>query len=139
MPRTPSLAVPSRPPDEKITVNLSCVDLGQIDLLVQEGFYANRADLIRTAVRNQIAQHGDALRQVISRKTLVLGIQQYGVADLEAVVDSGEQLDIRVLGLVVFADDVTAELASAAVGSLTVLGAMHAPPAVKAALRSRLR
>ena len=139
MPKTSSLAIPTRPPDEKITVNLSCVDLGQIDLLVQEGFYANRADLIRTAVRNQIAQHGDALRQVITRKTLVLGIQQYSAADLEAVVGSGEQLDIRVLGLVVFADDVSAELASAAVGSLTVLGAMHAPAAVKTALRSRLR
>lgn len=139
MPRPSSLAAPNRPPDEKVTVNLSCVDLGQIDLLVQEGFYANRADLIRTAVRNQIAQHGETLRQVISRKTLVLGIQQYSVADLEAVVASGEQLDIRVLGLVVFADDVTAELAAAAVGSLTVLGAMHASSAVKTALRSRLR
>ncbi len=112
--------------------------MGQIDLLVQEGFYANRAGLIRTAVRNRIAQHGETLRQVISRKTLVPGIQQHSVADLEAAVDSGGQLDIRVLGLVVFADDVTAELATAAVGSLTVLGAMHAPSAVKTALRSRL-
>ncbi len=138
MPRPPSLAAPTRPADEKLTINLSCVDLGQIDLLVQEGFYANRADLIRTAVRNQLGTHGDTLRQVISRKTLVLGIQQYSAADLTRVVDNGERLDIRVLGLVVFADDVTAELASAAVGSLTVLGAMHAPAAVKAALRDRL-
>ena len=139
MPRSPRLATPSRPADEKLTLNLSCVDLGQIDLLVQEGFYANRADLIRTAVRNQLATHSEALRQVISRKTLVLGIQQYGMAELEAVVANGEQLDIRVLGLVVFADDVTPELALAAVGSLTVLGAMHATAAVKTALQARLR
>ena len=139
MPKAAALAVPSRPSDEKLTVNLSCVDLGQIDLLVQEGFYANRADLIRTAVRNQLGTHADALRQVIARKTLVLGIQQYSTADLAQVVAAGEQLDIRVLGLAVFADDVTPELALAAVSSLTVLGALHASPAVRDALRTRLR
>lgn len=129
----------SRPPDEKLTINLSCVDLGQIDLLVQEGFYANRADLIRTAVRNQIASHCEAVRELVSRKTLVLGIQHYGAADLQAVIDAGRTLDIRVLGLVVIAPDVSAELALAAIDSLTVLGALHASPAVKTALLARMR
>ncbi len=138
-PRTPTLASATKPPDEKITINLGYVDLGQIDLLVQEGFYANRTDLIRTAIRNQLAAHGDAVRQAVSRKTLVLGIQHYSAADLLAVQIAGETLQIRVLGLASIAPDVTPELALATIESLTVLGALHASPAVKSALRQRIR
>ena len=139
MPAKPALASTTRPVDEKITINIGCVDLGQIDLLVQEGFYANRTDLIRTAIRNQLATHGDAVRDVVSRKTLVLGIQHYNAADLEAVKASGEKLQIKVLGLASIAHDVTPKLALAAIESLTVLGALHASAAVKAALAGRLR
>ena len=128
-----------KPADEKITVNLGCVDLGQIDLLVQEGFYANRTDLIRSAIRNQLAGHAEVVRQVVSRKTLVLGIQHFTAADLKAVKASGQRLDIRVLGLATIAADVTPALALATIESLTVLGALHASPAVKAALRPRIR
>lgn len=128
-----------KPPDEKITINLGYVDLGQIDLLVQEGFYANRTDLIRTAIRNQLATHRDVVHQVVSRKTLVLGIQHYSIEDLLAVQERGEMLQIRVLGLATIATDVTPELALATINSLTVLGALHASPAVKAALRQRIR
>lgn len=138
MPARSTLAPATRPLDEKITINIGCVDLGQIDLLVQEGFYANRTDLIRTAIRNQLAAHGEAVRNVVSRRTLALGIQHFTVADLEAVQASGELLHIRVLGLATIADDVTPGLARATIGSLTVLGALHASPAVKAALRDRI-
>lgn len=136
--QTSVLATP-KPVDEKLTINLGCVDLGQIDLLVQEGFYANRTDLIRTAIRNQLAVHGDVVRQVVSRKTLVLGIQHYTQADLLAVQAAGEKLEIRVLGLASIAPDVTPALALATIESLTVLGALHASPAVKAALSQRMR
>lgn len=140
MPARQTIRPASAPPtDEKITLNLGCVDLGQIDLLTQEGFYANRSDFIRTAIRNQLAQHGDALRQAVSRKTLVLGIQHYAASDLQAVVDSGQTLNIRVLGLASLATDVTPALALAAIDSLTVLGALHAPSEVKAALLPRMR
>lgn len=139
MPKIAISNAAARPPDQKLTINLGCVDLGQIDLLVQEGFYANRADLIRTAVRNQLTAHQDVVRQVVSRKTLVLGIQQFTAADLQSVVDAGEQLEVRVLGLVVIAPDVTPALARAAIGSLTVLGALQADGAVKSALRDRMR
>ena len=144
MPRKPRIATtaspgPGRPVDEKLSINLGCVDLGQIDLLVQEGFYANRTDLIRTAIRNQLATHQDVVRQVVERKTLVLGIQHYSAADLAAVRDAGERLQIRVLGLATIAADVTPELALASIESITVLGALHAPAAVKAALAGRLR
>ncbi|PLC53616.1 CopG family transcriptional regulator [Pollutimonas nitritireducens] len=133
---TPSKSL--KPVDEKITINLGCVDLGQIELLVQEGFYANRTDMIRTAIRNQLAAHADVVRQVVSRKTLVLGIQHYSAADLRAVQEAGQTLQIRVLGLATIAPDVTPELALATIESLTVLGALHASPAVKAALASRI-
>lgn len=144
MPRKSRIATaanpgPARPVDEKLSINLGCVDLGQIDLLVQEGFYANRTDLIRTAIRNQLATHQDVVRQVVERKTLVLGIQHYSAADLAAVRDAGERLQIRVLGLATIAADVTPELALASIESITVLGALHAPAAVKAALAASLR
>ncbi len=126
-----------KPVDEKLTINIGCVDLGQIDLLVQEGFYANRTDLIRTAIRNQLSVHQDVVRQVVTRKTLALGIQHYSKADLEAVQASGEMLQIKVLGLASIATDVTAALALATIESITVLGALHASPAVKTALRER--
>jgi len=132
-------AAASKPLDEKITINVGFVDLGQIDLLVQEGFYANRSDLIRTAIRNQIAAHADTLRQVVNRRMLVLGIQHLAAADLEAVHARGETLDVRVLGLLTIAADVTPELALQTLRSVAVLGSLHASPAVKAALADRMK
>jgi Arc/MetJ-type ribon-helix-helix transcriptional regulator len=137
-PRTTTSAA-AKPLDEKITINLGYVDLGQIDLLVQEGFYSNRTDLIRTAIRNQLAEHADVVKQTVARKTLVLGIQHFSADDLRAVRAAGQSLQIRVLGLASIAADVTPELALSAIESIVVLGALHAPPAVKAALASRIR
>ncbi|MDX3909238.1 MAG: hypothetical protein QHC67_05400 [Sphingobium sp.] len=123
---------------EKITINLGFVDLGHIDLLVREGFYSNRTDFIRTAIRNQLERHGEAARKSVSRKQLELGISSYTRAQLEEVRTAGEMLDIRVLGLATIAADVSPELARATIRSLTVLGALHASPAVKAALADRI-
>lgn len=123
---------------EKITINLGVVDLGQIDLLVQEGFYSNRTDLIRTAIRNQLAVHGDVLRTTVARRTLVMGLQDYGRRELEAACDAGERLRIQALGLVRIADDVSPELALAAIESISVLGVLQASARVKAALASRI-
>ncbi len=137
--RPASTALAARPADEKLTLNVGCVDLGQIDLLVQDGFYAHRSDFIRTAIRNQLGSHGEALRQSVARKALVLGIQHFSADDLRAAQASGQKLQIRVLGLAAIAPDVTAELALAAIDSIVVLGALHASPAVKAALAGRTR
>lgn len=124
---------------EKITINLGFVDLGQIDLLVAEGFYGNRTDFIRTAIRNQLSTHADAVKQVVARKMLVLGLQHFSADDLRAVQSAKQTLQIRVLGLATIASDVTPELALATIASIEVLGALQASPAVKAALASRLR
>jgi Arc/MetJ-type ribon-helix-helix transcriptional regulator len=123
---------------EKITINLGLIDLGQIDLLVQEGFYSNRTDFIRTAIRNQLTTHAEVVKQTVARRTLVLGLQHYTRQDLEAVQAAGERLQIQVLGLVSIAADVPPELARATIDSVTVLGALHASPAVKAALADRI-
>ena len=123
---------------EKITINLGLIDLGQIDLLVQEGFYSNRTDLMRTAIRNHLATHAEVVRQAVLRKTLVLGLLEFTRADLEAVKKSGKQLRIQVLGLARIASDVSAALALATIESVSVLGAFHASPAVKAALAGRI-
>lgn len=123
---------------EKITINLGLIDLGQIDLLVQEGFYSNRTDLIRTAIRNQLSGHAEIVKQTVARKSLVLGLQKYSRAELEAVQAAGQKLQIQVLGLASIAMDVTPELAMATIESITVLGAFHASAAVKAALKERI-
>jgi Arc/MetJ-type ribon-helix-helix transcriptional regulator len=124
---------------EKITINLGFVDLGHIDLLVQEGFYSNRTDFIRTAIRNQLDRHGDAVRQSVARHRLDLGLRRYDRQELETVRAAGETLHIQVLGLVVIAPDVSPDLARATIGELHVLGALQASPEVKAALRDRIR
>jgi Arc/MetJ-type ribon-helix-helix transcriptional regulator len=124
---------------EKITINLGYIDLGHIDLLVQEGFYSNRTDFIRTAIRNRIERHADVVRQAVTRKSVDLGLRHFSREDLEAVRDAGQVLDIRVLGLATIAPDVTPELARVAIASLTVLGALHASAAVKAALVDRIK
>ena len=124
---------------EKITINLGYVDLGQIDLMVHEGFYSNRTDFIRTAIRNQLDRHADVVKQSAVRKRLDLGLRHYGREDLEAARDAGEKLHIHVLGLASIASDVTPQLASDAIASVVVLGALHASAAVKAALADRTR
>ena len=136
----PSRSQYAKTPDsEKLTINLGFVDLGSIDLLVRDGFYSNRSDFIRTAIRNQLATHADTAKQAASRLTLEMGLRRFAREDLEAVQAAGEKLRIRVLGLAVIAGDVTPDLARATIESLTVLGALHASAEVKTALADRLR
>lgn len=123
---------------EKLTINLGVVDLGQIDLLVQEGFYSNRTDLIRTAIRNQLSLHADVVKRTVLRRTLLLGLQHFSRADLERAQAAGQMLDIQVVGLARIADDVTPKLARATIQSVVVLGAFHASPAVRKALADRI-
>ena len=127
------------PDTDKVTVNLGLVDLAQMDLLVEEGFYTNRTDFVRAAVRNQLQQHAEAIRQTVLRKRFVTGLQRYSRAELERVVAAGEQLEIHVLGLAMVEDDVTPELARAAIASIQVLGAFVASAAVKHALADRIQ
>ncbi|MBV8397153.1 MAG: CopG family transcriptional regulator [Acetobacteraceae bacterium] len=124
---------------EKITINLGFVDLGQIDLMVADGFYANRTDFIRTAIRNQLDRHTDAVRKSVSRKGLDLGLRHYSRRDLEDAVAAGDLLHINVLGLASIATDVSPDLARAAIASVTVLGALHATAEVRKALADRTR
>jgi Arc/MetJ-type ribon-helix-helix transcriptional regulator len=132
--------LPHRTPDsEKITINLGFVDLGHIDLFVDDGFYANRTDFIRTAIRNQLATHAEQAKKSIHRQTLELGLRTYSRSDLEKVEAAGEKLIVKVLGLVTFASDVSPALALATIESVTVLGALHASKAIKSALATRIR
>lgn len=132
-------AVEKRSESEKITINLGFVDLGQIDLMVQDGFYSNRTDFIRTAIRNQLERHGDALRQSMARKTLDLGLRVYSRGELEAARAAGQMLRINVLGLASIDADVPAALALQTIASVSVLGALHASAEVREALRERMR
>ncbi len=139
MPSNVQDLTPKPPETEKITINLGYVDLGQVDLLVQEGFYSNRTDFIRTAIRYQLERHADVVKQSTARKSLELGLRSFSRQDLEAARQAGEMLHINVLGLATIAQDVTPDLARATIASISVLGALHATPAVKAALADRTR
>ena len=132
------MALSKLPESEKITINLGFVDLGQVDLMVRDGFYSNRTDFIRTAIRNQLDRHADVVRQSVARKTLDLGLCHYSRDDLEAARERGERLDIHVLGLATIAQDVSADLARTTIASVTVLGALHATAEVRAALADRM-
>jgi Arc/MetJ-type ribon-helix-helix transcriptional regulator len=123
---------------EKMTINLGVVDLGQIDLLVQEGFYSNRSDLVRTAIRNQLAQHSDVVKQTVTRRSLTIGLQQFSKADLERLQKAGERIRIQVVGLARIASDVPPALARATIESISVLGAFDASPQVRHALADRI-
>ena len=127
------------PDSEKITINLGYVDLGQVDLMVRDGFYSNRTDFIRTAIRNQLERHSDVLQRSVARQTLDLGLRHFSRADLMHARDAGTRIHINVLGLASIASDVTPELACDAIATVTVLGALHASPEVKAALADRTR
>ena len=130
----------SKAPDsEKITINLGHVDLGQVDLLVNEGFYGNRTDFIRTAIRNQLTQHAEVMKQVVARKMFVFGMQHISRMDLERLQQARQKLTLRVVGLATIASDVTPELALATIDTLEVLGALHASAEIKQALAERLK
>ena len=126
------------PESEKVTINLGHVDLGHIDLLVQEGFYSNRTDFIRTAIRNHLDRHGEAVRQSLSRRQLDLGLRRFTRMDLEAARKAGDELNIQVLGLAIIDPDVPPELARATIASIHVLGALQASADVRAALADRI-
>jgi Arc/MetJ-type ribon-helix-helix transcriptional regulator len=123
---------------EKVTINMSVVDLGQIDLLVDEGFYSSRTDFIRTAIRNQLNQHSEAVKQSITRRTMALGTVGFTRAELEKRKEKGEMLDVRVVGVFVLTSDVTPELARETIQSIKVMGVFRASEAVKAALADRM-
>jgi Arc/MetJ-type ribon-helix-helix transcriptional regulator len=123
---------------EKVTINLSVVDLGKIDLLVEEGFYANRTDLIRTAVRNQLDLHQEAVRQSIVRRSMAIGVLQYGRKDLERYQAAGEKLAIKAIGMVVLEDDITPELAKATIEQVKVLGVLKVNKSVRQVLAGRI-
>ena len=128
-----------QPENEKITINLGFVDLGRIDLLVQEGFYSNRSDLIRTAIRNQIESHGEVVSKSLERHTMELGLRDYSLADLEALRDAGEVLHVKVVGMARFDSDITPDLAVQTIGSITVLGALQVSADVRTALGDRIK
>ena len=124
---------------EKITINLGFVDLGQVDLLVKEGFYSNRTDFIRTAIRNQLDRHGEAVSKSVARHRFELGLRHFSRGDLEAVRAAGERLHVQVLGLARIGDDVPVDLALDTIASIQVLGALHLRPELRAALKDRIR
>ncbi|WP_110514467.1 CopG family transcriptional regulator [Herpetosiphon llansteffanensis] len=123
---------------EKVSINLSVVDLGQIDLLVDQGFYSSRTDFFRAAVRTQLGNHDEAIKQAVVRTSSVLGVISFDREDLQRMQHNNEQARIVVVGLLILNNDISPELAQATIKSIKVYGALRASPAVKAALADRM-
>ncbi|MBP8251114.1 MAG: CopG family transcriptional regulator [Herpetosiphon sp.] len=123
---------------EKVSMNMSVVDLGHIDLLVDQGFYSSRTDFLRAAIRSQLERHDEVVKQTVVRRTIAMGAVVYDRASLERFQSNGEMVKIKVLGLVNLANDITPELARATIQSVEVFGAFRASPAVKEALADRI-
>jgi Arc/MetJ-type ribon-helix-helix transcriptional regulator len=126
------------PEPEKITINVSAVDLGKIDLLVQESLYSNRTDFIRTAIRNQLEKHSVEIQQSITRHSYTIGVLVYDKSDFEKFKARGEKLKITLVGFLHLGSDISPELALEVVESIQVRGIFHANPAVKTALAERI-
>ena len=126
------------PESEKITINLGSVDLGKIDLLVEEGLYSNRTDFIRTAIRNLLDKHQDVVKQVTSRRSFAIGVLIYNRVDLEKALQKGEMLDISIIGSVILSSDIDPDLARAAIQCIQIRGILKASDAVKQALIDRI-
>ena len=135
---TRTAGLTNKPADEKLTINLGVVDLGQIDLLVQQGFFSNRSDLIRSAIRRELALHSQTVSSVVEEQMLVLGLRHITADELRAVKNENKRLSVRVLGLLTIADDVPSSLALSTIESITILGAFHATPALRKALAPRI-
>jgi len=124
---------------EKLTINISPLDIGQIEILVEQGFYANRAEFVRTAIRDELAKHSETVRETAKRKTFIIGAMVIGRAELERRQKRGEQLDLRVIGLLGIEENVPASLARAVIESVEVRGIFRASKDVKDALADRIR
>lgn len=124
---------------EKITINMSAVDLGKVDLLVQEGLYSNRTDFIRTAIRSQLDKHNFEIQQSVTRHSYVIGVLLFQRSDLEKHKQKGQKIKCTVLGLLNFANDITPELARAVIESVQVRGIFQASEEVKAALADKMK
>lgn len=124
---------------EKITINMSVVDLGQVDLLVQEGFYSNRTDFIRTAIRNLLNTHAEKVKELVAKKSMVVGVISFNRKDLEEIRSKGVKLEIKALGLCFLADDISPDLALSTISSLEVMGVLRASNVVKEALGKRIK
>ena len=124
---------------EKITINMSAVDLGKVDLLVQEGLYSNRTDFIRTAIRSQLDKHNLEIQQSVTRNSYVIGVLVFDRSDLEKYKQKGEKAKWTVVGLLHLSNDITPELALAVIESIQVRGIFQAPEEVKSALADRIK
>jgi Arc/MetJ-type ribon-helix-helix transcriptional regulator len=123
---------------EKITINMSVVDLGKVDLLVEHGHYSTRTDFIRTAIRSLLERHASDVQQTVLRQSFVIGVLTYGRKALERAKARGERLDIKVIGLLRIADDVSPSLASDVIDSIAVRGVLNASQALRTALADRI-
>lgn len=124
---------------EKITVNANAVELGKIDLLVEQGHYVNRSDFIRSAIRSQLEKHSFEVQQAVTRNSYVIGALSYNKSDMEEFQTKGERLKISVMGILHLQKDIPASLAAEVIESAQVRGVFQASEAVKAALNDRMK
>lgn len=117
---------------EKITINIDVVDLGKIDLLVDQGFYSNRTDLIKTSIRNELLKHEETVKQIVTEKSYNIGVTKFSKDYLEQLASNHKVLDVKVMGLLIIEEDVTPQLVQKTIQTLKVMGAFKAKNEIKA-------
>ncbi len=124
---------------EKITINMGPVDLGKIDLLVEQGHYSNRTDFIRTAIRSQLDKHTPEVQHAVTTNSFAVGVLSYDRSHLERLKAKRKKLTITVIGALHLSKDISPELACEAIESVQVRGIFHASDEVKAALAGKMK
>jgi Arc/MetJ-type ribon-helix-helix transcriptional regulator len=123
---------------EKITININTIDLGHIDLLVNEGYYATRTEFIKTAVKKQLDRHEEDTKKLIEQKAkhgdyeLSIGVGGFTKSELERIIQKKEaKIKMIFIGLFITPKDVTLELLEQAVESIKVYGVCRCSQEIK--------
>lgn len=123
---------------EKVCVNLAAVELGKIDVLVSQGLFTSRTDLIRAGIRKVLEENGEAVQRV-ALGAAGLGIMAITRKQLEQARKAGEKLDMKVIGILVIDPDVTPELADTTIHEIRIFGTLRGPKAVLARIGDRVK
>ena len=122
---------------EKVCINLPAAELGKIDVLVAEGLFASRTDLIRSGIRSILDVHDDAVRRV-ARTEARIGYQLLMRSELEAARNSRQKLTLFVVGVLRIQGSVTPDLADATIDRIRIFGTVRGPAEVLTRLEDRI-
>lgn len=119
---------------EKITINVNTSDLGKIDLLIHEGYYSNRTDFIKSAIKSQVNKHDDEINMILSskkKKDWFVGVYVLTEDELQALKRYGRKKAIRGMGLLIVDKDVSLDLMKTSISAIETYGVCRCSSEIK--------